>query len=177
MVTRRIDVFDPAVVTVGQIIAGTTNNIIPETAEIDGHDPHGQRAHARRRSTTASAASPKGSPRRTAPTVEVDIESRLPGHGQRPRRSPTSRSDVAGELVGADKVVRMPNPIMGAEDFSYVLQRVPGAMVFLGGTPADRDPATARAEPLEPRGVRRGRRWSTASPIYCRVALRHLGLN
>jgi len=32
---------------------------------------------------------------------------------------------------------------MGAEDFSYVLQRLPGVMMFLGGTPADRDPATA----------------------------------
>ena len=36
MVTRSIDVFDPSVVTVGQITAGTTNNVIPETAEIDG---------------------------------------------------------------------------------------------------------------------------------------------
>ena len=51
--------------------------------------------------------------------------------------------DVAGEMLGADKVVRMPNPIMGAEDFSYVLQKVPGSMMFLGGTPSDRSPATA----------------------------------
>ena len=36
MVTRRIDVFDPSVVTVGRISAGTTNNVIPETAEILG---------------------------------------------------------------------------------------------------------------------------------------------
>ena len=36
MVTRRVDIFDPAVVTVGQITAGTTNNIIPETATIVG---------------------------------------------------------------------------------------------------------------------------------------------
>ena len=36
MVTRTVDVFDPAVVTVGQIAAGTTNNIIPETAQIEG---------------------------------------------------------------------------------------------------------------------------------------------
>jgi hippurate hydrolase len=32
---------------------------------------------------------------------------------------------------------------MGAEDFSYVLQRVPGMMAFLGARPADQDPATA----------------------------------
>ena len=36
MVTRTIDVFDPTVVTVGRISAGTTNNIIPETAVIEG---------------------------------------------------------------------------------------------------------------------------------------------
>ena len=36
MVTRRIDVFDPGVVTVARITAGTTNNVIPETAEIEG---------------------------------------------------------------------------------------------------------------------------------------------
>jgi hippurate hydrolase len=47
---------------------------------------------------------------------------------------------VAGDMIGADKVVRMPNPIMGAEDFSYVLQRVPGSMMFLGG----RAPASTR---------------------------------
>ena len=51
--------------------------------------------------------------------------------------------DVAGQVVGADKVVRQPHPVMGAEDWSYVLQRVPGAMMFLGGTHTDRNPATA----------------------------------
>jgi hippurate hydrolase len=37
----------------------------------------------------------------------------------------------------------MPHPIMGAEDFSYVLSRVPGTMMFLGGTPNGADPARA----------------------------------
>jgi hippurate hydrolase len=48
---------------------------------------------------------------------------------------------VAGELVGADRVIAMPAPVMGAEDFSYVLARVPGALVFLGARPAVDDPA------------------------------------
>ena len=38
---------------------------------------------------------------------------------------------------------RMPAPIMGAEDFSYVLQRVPGTFAFLGACPPDLDPAEA----------------------------------
>ena len=36
MVTRRVDAFDPAVVTVARIQAGTTTNVIPETAELLG---------------------------------------------------------------------------------------------------------------------------------------------
>ena len=36
MVTRRVSIFDPAVVTVGRITAGTTNNIIPAYAELEG---------------------------------------------------------------------------------------------------------------------------------------------
>ena len=66
MITRRIDVFDPAVVTVGKITAGTVNNIIPETAEIEGTI----RAVSERTGagcTTAFVVSPKGSPRHTMP--------------------------------------------------------------------------------------------------------------
>ena len=53
---------------------------------------------------------------------------------------------VAAQAFGNDAVVRMPWPVMGSEDFSYVLERVPGAMVFLGVCPPDRpDPFTAPA--------------------------------
>ena len=45
--------------------------------------------------------------------------------------------NVGGELVGEDGVVDLSAPEMGAEDFSYMLQRVPGAMVFLGVQPGD----------------------------------------
>jgi metal-dependent amidase/aminoacylase/carboxypeptidase family protein len=40
-------------------------------------------------------------------------------------------------------VHQMANPVMGAEDFSYVLNRVRGSMVFLGGTLPSIDPRTA----------------------------------
>jgi metal-dependent amidase/aminoacylase/carboxypeptidase family protein len=48
-----------------------------------------------------------------------------------------------GELFGGDRLVRMPTPVPMAEDFSFVLNDVPGAFVFLGACPPDRDPATA----------------------------------
>jgi hippurate hydrolase len=45
--------------------------------------------------------------------------------------------DVLDELHGADRVVRMPAPSMASEDFAYVLEEVPGTLVFLGARPAD----------------------------------------
>jgi hippurate hydrolase len=47
------------------------------------------------------------------------------------------------ELFGADRVVSMPDPLMGSEDFSFVLERVPGTFVFLSATPEEIDHATA----------------------------------
>ena len=52
---------------------------------------------------------------------------------------------LVDEVLGAGHSFRMNRPSMGAEDFSFVLDRVPGAMLFLGCTPHDRDFATAAA--------------------------------
>ncbi len=142
MITRRIDVFDPSVVTVGRITAGTTYNVIPETAEILGTI---RAVSERTRSKVHDGV------RRVAEGIaaahEVSVEVQIT-HGypvtvndvEAARRS----LDVAHATVrGRGRVAELPNPIMGAEDFSYVLQRIPGVMMFLGGTPTDRDPATA----------------------------------
>ena len=43
--------------------------------------------------------------------------------------------DVAGALLGPEKAIRAPTAFMGAEDWSFVLQQVPGAMAFLGAAP------------------------------------------
>jgi metal-dependent amidase/aminoacylase/carboxypeptidase family protein len=53
--------------------------------------------------------------------------------------------DAATELLGERASRLSPAPLMGAEDFSYVLQRVPGAMAWLGACPPGLDPATAPA--------------------------------
>jgi metal-dependent amidase/aminoacylase/carboxypeptidase family protein len=79
-------------------------------------------------------------------------------------------------VLGERNVHRLPNPIMGAEDFSYVLQRVPGTMMFLGGTPPDRD-ARDRCPPTTPTSSCSTRMRSTPSGVelYAQMALRHLG--
>jgi amidohydrolase len=141
MITRRIDVFDPAVVTIASIHAGTTNNVIPETAHIIGtirtvSERTRRKVHdALRRLADGIAA---------AHEAEASLEI-IPGY-------PVTVNDgdfaafagsAARRLLGEDHVVALPNPVMGAEDFSYVLQKVPGTMMFLGGTPPDRDPRSA----------------------------------
>jgi amidohydrolase len=172
MVTRRIDVFDPAVVTVGRIQAGTTNNIIPETALIEGTI---RAVSERTRALVHDGLRRVADGVASAHDAAVDVQI-IPGYPV------TSNSGdfadfaigVAGELIGDDKVVRLPHPVMGAEDFSYVLQRVPGTMMFLGGTPPEVDLASAA-----PNHSNRVRFDEAAMPdgvaLYSAMALRHLG--
>jgi hippurate hydrolase len=82
---------------------------------------------------------------------------------------------VARDIIGADKVVKLPNPIMGAEDFSYVIEQVPGTMMFLGGTPLDRNLATA-APNHSNRVYFDEQAMVDGTAIYAGVALRHLGV-
>jgi hippurate hydrolase len=43
--------------------------------------------------------------------------------------------ETANQVLGANAYIAMPQPVMGAEDFSFVLERIPGAMLFLGVRP------------------------------------------
>ncbi len=172
MVTRRIDVFDPAVVTVGRIEAGTTNNIIPPMAEIHGMiRTFSQRTrnavHDNLRRVASSIAEAHGA------TAEPEIIMGYPVTSNH-HEFAAFTLDTARQALGDDRVVELPNPIMGAEDFSYVLEAVPGTMMFLGGTHPDRDPRTAPMnhsnlvhfdEDTMPTGVE----------LYARMALCHLG--
>lgn len=141
MVTRQVDVFDPAVVTVARIAAGTTTNVIPETAEILG-TVRAVSERTRLRVKDAVRRVADGVAAAHGATVEVHYDDGYPVTVNSGDAADFALG-VASDLIGADATVRMPNPVMGAEDFSYVLDRIPGAMLFLGGTPADRNPLAA----------------------------------
>ena len=142
MVTRRIDVFDPAVVTATQVHAGTTDNVIPETARLSG---------------TLRATSPKalaeaeegihriaqGVAQAHGVEAEVNIATGYPVTFNDPSFTDFA-SSVAEEVLGEGVYTRMPAPVMGGEDFSYLLQRWPGAMFFLGM----RDPGILEPAPV-----------------------------
>ena len=171
MVTRRIDVFDPAVVTIAQITAGTTNNIIPETAFLFGTIRSvSERTRVEVRAGVRRVA--EGIAAAHDATAEVDLE---PGYPVTINDAGYTAlvTETARRLIGADRVVELRAPVMGAEDFSYVLQQVPGAMAFVGGTPPGVDPASGPQnhsnlvvfdEDALPVGV----------ALYAAVAIRHL---
>jgi amidohydrolase len=141
MVTRRIDAFDPAVLTIARFTAGTTNNIIPETAVLEGtmrsvSERTRETMRALVREVAAGIAAAHGG------EVDVLVDSGYPVTMNEPGVTDLVRS-LAVELAGEAAVHDLAAPIMGAEDFSYVLQQVPGMMAFLGARPDGQDPATA----------------------------------
>ena len=130
VVSREIDPVEPAVLTVGEIGAGTAFNIIPEKARLGG----------------------------TVRTLNPDLRERMPGRIEALARGVAKgmRGDanldytfsypvtvneeaaadrvleVAEDLFGAKSVLELPNPSMGAEDFAFFLEKVPGAFIWLG---------------------------------------------
>jgi len=141
MVTRRVDVFDPAVVTIASFAAGTTHNIIPPTATLRGTmrtlsatTRSAVRHHVQRIAEGIGAAHGLG--------VTVEL---IPGYPVTVNDGSVAANvrEVLGGLLGPERVPAMDFPIMGAEDWSYVLNEVPGAMAFLGACPPDREPDQA----------------------------------
>jgi amidohydrolase len=169
MVTRKVNVFDPAVVTIASIHAGSTNNVIPEVARMEGTVRTLSKENRgfvleNIRHVVEGVASAHGM------TAELSVD---PGY-------PTTVNDeamtefalgVARDLLGPELVQVMDDPVMGSEDFSYLLQRVPGAMLYLGvARPDDPNPPSNHSnrmmvkEPAMANGI----------ALYAGLALRYL---
>ncbi|QIJ66269.1 M20 family metallopeptidase [Streptomyces sp. JB150] len=133
MATRTVDVFDPAVVTIASVRAGTTTNIIPETAELHG-TVRTLTAHTRHRVREGIARVARHVAAAHGATVDIELPEGYPPTVNDDTVTGTVR-ETAAALLGADRVHPLPQPFMGAEDFSYVLRRVPGTMAFLGARP------------------------------------------
>jgi amidohydrolase len=141
MVTRQFDVFDPVVVTVGMFHAGTADNVIPDEAQF--------RATVRSFSAAARTAIQDAAPRLVR---DIATAHGLTAAARYLDGYPVTVNDAAelanaeqaiGNVLGAGRFVTLPNAIPGSEDFSYVLDQVPGAFVMLGATPPEADAATA----------------------------------
>ncbi len=141
LVTRKHDIFDPVVITVGSLHAGTAENIIPASAHFDAtvrsYSPEA-RANVRQAITDllTGIASAHG--------LEVEIE-HVNGYPVTVNDDTEARfvESTVAELFGAERFSWMANPEPGSEDFSFVLAQVPGAFLFLGACPPELDPQTA----------------------------------
>lgn len=141
MVTRRFSVFDPVVLTVTQLAAGEARNVIPAQASLGAT----VRALSEASLATLDAETSRlahGIAAAHGCTADVVFRVDYPVTVNDPAEAEATL-DVLAEVFGADRAVRSPDPLMGSEDFSYVLNQVPGCFVFLGSTPSDLDWQTA----------------------------------
>jgi hippurate hydrolase len=137
IVSRNVRPVDTAVVSVTQFHAGDAYNVIPQTARLSGtvrafsRDVMAMVERNMRRIASGVAES-------MGATATVDFRVNFA-----PTVNDTNEADfaasVCAELVGADKVDRNPPLIMASEDFSFMLDRVPGCFVNIGNGDGDGD--------------------------------------
>lgn len=129
-VSRRFDVFDPIVVTVGQFTGGTAANVVPDTAAL----AVGVRTFSETTTTRAAAELPalvRDLAAAHGLGADVEYETVLPPTINDDAENAFYRETFA-ELFGEDRVELLDNPRAGSEDFSRILMAVPGSYGHLG---------------------------------------------
>ena len=130
IVSRNVDPFEPAVVTIGRIEGGTARNIIPPTCRLNG-TARAQSAAALKLLQKRVAMIVTQTAKSYGCKAEIDWLASYPpliNHAAANRYIASSTRT----LFGKKSEVRIVNPSMGGEDFARYLQKVPGAMFFLG---------------------------------------------
>jgi hippurate hydrolase len=130
VVSRNIDPLDSAVVSICQFNAGTADNIIPQTARLSGTarslSPQVQDVLERRvREVVEGTAKLYGAKATLTYKRDYPVTSNYAPQA-------AFAAEVASQVVGNEKVDRDVAPVMGAEDFSFMLNARPGAFIFLG---------------------------------------------
>lgn len=146
-VTRRFSVFDPVVVTVGELQAGSAPNIIPEEARFRA----GVRTFSAETVQQASAELPalvQQIGRAHGLKVEAEFREIMPATVNDPAHA-AAFARVAAELFGAERTYTPESPRTGSEDFSRVLEEIPGAYGFVGAAPVfdPQDPPASNHSP------------------------------
>ena len=171
LVSRTLDPFQVAVLTVGEFHAGTKPNIIPDAARFaatircfdDGVLDHLERDTVRYCQQVAAAHGLE---------ADVAFQRQYPVTVNDAGRVATA-AEVVQRVLGADRFLEMPHPITGSEDFSRVLQASPGAMLFLGASiagdaweqaPDNHSPFAAFSDDVLPDGA----------ALYCELAVESL---
>lgn len=142
IISRRIAPLDSAVITIGHLTAGATYNVIPSECILEG-SVRSQKPDIRKNLSVWIKDIAEHTALAMGAKAEVEYRFGVP---------PTVNNDelvdvvseTVNELLGPKKLVILPQPSMGSEDFSYYLERVPGAFFRLGT--ADERPASRYAQ-------------------------------
>ena len=130
IVSRSVDPLESVVVSVTKFHAGEAHNIIPQTAYLGGTvrtltAEMRDLAERRIREIAAGIGATYGA------NIEVDYDRNYPVTVNHAANA-IFAGDIASEIVGSDRVDREIAPMMGGEDFSYMLEKRPGAFIFIG---------------------------------------------
>jgi hippurate hydrolase len=135
IVSRNVDPLKSAVISITVFQAGTASNIIPETALLKGTvrtlDPGVRDLVERRIGEVADNIA-----RAYGGSAETIYRRMYPVTVNHARETDVA-AEVARDVVGDDRVNARMAPMMGAEDFSFMLEARPGAFVFLGTGPGN----------------------------------------
>ena len=150
---RSVDPIESAVVSVTKFHAGDAYNVIPQTAEIAGtvrtlRDEVAQAVFARMRAICDGIAAATGT------TVDLAVKVNYPVTRNDARQADFA-ARVAADVAGAANVATDTQPVMGGEDFSYMLEARPGAFIFAGNgdTAGLHSPAYDFNDELIPHGI------------------------
>lgn len=141
MVTRQFNMFDPVVLSVGVLHAGTKRNIIPETARIEATVRTFSEA-SRLRMMDAIPRLLQGIAAAHGVEVHVDYQEEYPLTITNEDETHTAEKVIA-KLFGERRLSRWATPLSGSEDFSRVLAEVPGTFVGLSAVAPGADHATS----------------------------------
>jgi amidohydrolase len=136
IVSRETDPLDNAVLSVTQIHTGHAFNVVPETAELVG-TVRTFKAETRDRIEARLGEVAKGIAQSFGLEAEVSFRRGYPPTVNHVREAAIGAA-AAALVVGDDKVERNPQPVMGAEDFAYMLEQVPGSYIWMGTGTADK---------------------------------------
>jgi amidohydrolase len=130
IVSRNADPLSSLVVSVTQIHSGDTWNVLPQHAVIRG-TVRAFSAQVQDMAESRIKQIATGIAATFEAKAEVDYQRRYPATINHAKQAKIAMT-AAKKVVGEDHLIIDPNPSMGAEDFAFMLQKIPGAYVWLG---------------------------------------------
>ncbi|MBI0434554.1 M20 aminoacylase family protein [Roseomonas sp. KE0001] len=133
IVARNLSPRDTAVVSVTRVTGGDAYNVIPQSAVLSGtarffRQEVAEQIQAAMRRVAEGVATGFGA------RAELDFRLIFAPLNNDPEAT-TALADAAAELVGEEAVKRDRDPVMGSEDFSFMLEKAPGAYIHVGNGP------------------------------------------